>query len=30
MKNIVSITDKKEEIKMGVIDPSEIKMGGKK
>ncbi|XP_062165868.1 alpha carbonic anhydrase 7-like [Alnus glutinosa] len=30
MKNLVSITDKKEERNMGVIDPAEIKMGGKK
>ncbi|XP_030926947.1 alpha carbonic anhydrase 7-like [Quercus lobata] len=30
MRNILSMTDKKDERNMGVIDPREIKMGGKK
>ncbi|KAK7815727.1 alpha carbonic anhydrase 4 [Quercus suber] len=30
MSNILSMTDKKDERNMGVIDPREIKMGGKK
>jgi carbonic anhydrase len=30
MRNILSMTDKKDERNMGVIDPTEIKMGGKK
>lgn len=30
MRNIMSMTDKRGERRMGVIDPTEIKMGGKK
>jgi carbonic anhydrase len=30
MRNVHSMIDKKDEKKIGVIDPAEIKMGGKK
>lgn len=30
MSNVLSMTDKKDERIMGVIDPREIKMGGNK
>jgi carbonic anhydrase len=30
MRNVDSMIDKKDERKMGMIDPAEIKMGGRK